>query len=339
MSTQPPVTQLREEEIRPQALMAEQQRRFSNDIARLLKSRAAFVEVSCPACEGTRRAPAWTKYELSYVTCLDCQTVYISPRPPPPVLDDYYRHSENYAYWNDVIFPASETARREKLFKPRAERLVEICKRHSIAGGTLLEIGAGFGTFGEEVKRLGYFNRFIAVEPTPRLAATCRSRGLEVLESPIEHVSLPDGSVDVIASFEVVEHLFSPRETLEKARRLLRPGGLMIVSVPSCGGFDVMLLKEKSSSVDVEHLNYFNNASLARLFEACGFDTLEVLTPGKLDAELVRTKVLAGEFSLAGDPFLQAVLVDRWAELGEAFQEFLAKHRLSSHLWLVARKG
>lgn len=338
MSSETPAVQLTEEEIRPQALMAEQQRRFANDIARLLKSKASFVKVPCPACEGTRSAPAWTKYELSYVTCLDCRTIYISPRPPPPVLDDYYRHSENYAYWNDVIFPASETARREKLFKPRAQRLVEICKRHSITGGTLLEVGAGFGTFGEEVKRLGYFSHFIAVEPTPHLAATCRSRGLEVLESPIEHVSLPDGTIDVIASFEVVEHLFSPRDILLKAHRLLRPGGVMIVSVPSSGGFDVMLLKDKSSSVDVEHLNYFNDASLSRLFEACGFRALEVLTPGKLDAELVRTKVLSGEFSVSDDPFLQTVLVDRWDELGAPFQEFLAQNRLSSHLWLVAQK-
>ncbi|MDP3157115.1 MAG: class I SAM-dependent methyltransferase [Archangium sp.] len=339
MIKQPENVQLSEEEIRPKALMVEQQRRFANDIARLLKSKASFVDVPCPACGSDRSAPAWVKYEMQYRGCLECQTIYISPRPPPPVLDDYYRHSENYAYWNDVIFPASESVRREKLFKPRAERVVEICRRHGVAGGTLLEIGAGFGTFGEEVKRLGYFGRFIAVEPTPHLAATCRSRGLDVLESPIEHVSLPEGTVDVIASFEVVEHLFSPNEILHKARRILRPGGLMIVSVPSSGGFDVMLLKEKSSSVDVEHLNYFNNASLARLFESCGFSTLEVLTPGKLDAELVRSKVLSGEVSLTNNAFLQTVLIDRWAELGDSFQEFLAKHQLSSHLWLVAQKG
>ncbi len=338
MSTTTPPVRLTEEEIRPQALMAEQQRRFANDIARLHKNKASFVQVACPACGGSRSAPSWVKYELSYVTCLDCQTIYISPRPPPAVLEDYYRHSENYAYWNDVIFPASETARREKLFKPRAQRLVEICKRHGVEGGTLLEVGSGFGTFGEEVKRLGFFSRFIAVEPTPNLAATCRGRGLEVLESPIEQVALPEGSIDVVASFEVVEHLFSPKDILEKAHRLLRPDGVMIVSVPSCGGFDVMLLKEKSSSVDVEHLNYFNPASLARLFKSCGFDTLEVLTPGKLDAELVRAKVLSGEFSVAADPFLQTVLVDRWDELGGPFQEFLAQNNLSSHLWLVAQK-
>ncbi|MCA2981645.1 MAG: class I SAM-dependent methyltransferase, partial [Myxococcaceae bacterium] len=188
-----------------------------------------------------------------------------------------------------------------------------------------------------EVTRLGLFKRFIAVEPTPHLASTCRRRGLEVLEAPIEKVSLPDGSIDVIASFEVVEHLFDPSAIFRKAADLLRLGGLMIVSVPSCSGFDVQLLREKSSSVDVEHLNYFTPESLSHLFERSGFDTVEVQTPGKLDAELVRSKILSGEFT-APDAFLQTVLVDRWNDLGGPFQDFLAANCLSSHLWVVARK-
>ncbi|MDP3238428.1 MAG: class I SAM-dependent methyltransferase [Myxococcales bacterium] len=330
-------TRLSENEIRPQELMSEQQRRFANDIARLHEHLGRFVKVACPACGGTDSHFEWEKYKLSYVSCASCRTIYINPRPPPDVLEHYYKSSENYAYWNDVIFPASEDVRREKLFKPRAERLIDICRRHGGEGGTLLEVGAGFGTFGQEVTKRGFFKRFIAVEPTPDLASTCRKRGLEVLESPIEKVTLPDASVDVIASFEVVEHLFDPSAILQKAARLLKPSGLMVVSVPSCSGFDVQLLCEKSSSVDVEHLNYFSPESLGLLFKRSGFETIEVQTPGKLDAELVRNKILAGEYA-APDPFLKTVLIDRWDELGGAFQDFLAANRLSSHLWLVARK-
>lgn len=335
MSTQN--LRLSENEIRPQGLMTEQQRRFARDVARLLESKTLFVEVECPACASLRWTFAWTKYELRYVTCDDCRTIYISPRPPPQVLEDYYRRSENYAYWNDVIFPASEDARREKLFKPRAARLLDICRRVGVDLGTALEIGAGFGTFGQEVLRLSAFRRFVAVEPTPHLAATCRSRGLEVIESPIEKVNLAGGSVDVIASFEVFEHLFDPATTLRAAHTLLKPGGLLVVSVPSAAGFDIQQLRELSSSVDVEHLNYFTPSSLTLLLDRCGFDTREVQTPGKLDAELVRSKVLDGSFLLT-DPFLRTVLVDRWEQLGGPFQDFLAANQLSSHLWVVATK-
>jgi hypothetical protein len=67
-----------------------------------------------------------------------------------------------------------------------------------------------------------------------------------------------------------------------------------------------------------------------------GFDVLEATTPGRLDAELVRDAVMRGERSL--DPFLQRVLVDEWDDLGWPFQQFLAANKLSSHMWIVARK-
>ena len=49
----------------------------------------------------------------------------------------------------------------------------------------LYDVGAGYGTFCEEVSRLG-FDRVIALEPEPHLAQTCRDKGLEVIEAPVE---------------------------------------------------------------------------------------------------------------------------------------------------------
>lgn len=332
-----PSGSLRETEIRPDHLMEEQARRYAEDVRRLLERRAEFVSVPCPACRADQAAFAFEKTGLTYVTCRRCQTMYVNPRPSPALLEHYYRTSENYAYWNRYIFPASEEARREKIFRPRAERIVEICRRHGVAGDYLLEVGPGFGTFCEEAKRTGYFKRVVAVEPVPDLAETCRKRGIEVLEKKVEQARLSE-PCDVVASFEVIEHLFSPREFLEGCASCLRPGGLLVVTCPNVKGFDIMVLQGRSSAVDAEHLNYFHPVSLSLLAADCGFQTLEVLTPGRLDAELVRKKALAGEIDLSSDPFLRRVLIDDWEALGGAFQQFLADYGLSSHLWLVARK-
>lgn len=98
------------------------------------------------------------------------------------------------------------------------------------------------------------------------------------------------------------------------------------------------LLKKTSDHVaGPNHLNYFHPQALALLLKSCGFEVLEVLTPGKLDAEIVRKRVLAGGFDLRPHPFLEQVLVDRWEKLGKVFQKFLAQNQLSSHMWLVAR--
>lgn len=329
---------IRENDIRPDSLFTEQAKRFASDIRRLLTRKSAFVSVLCPACDSARSRPAFEKFELSYLHCEECATIYMSPRPTPAILEHYYSTSENYAYWNEYIFPASENARRERIVRPRARRLAEICARHGIPREILLEVGAGFGTFCDEIGKLGLFSRAIAVEPTPGLAASCRAKGLEVLEMPIEHVNLESERVNVVASFEVVEHLFSPQDFVRACARLLSPGGALVLTCPNVKGFDIATLGPLSDAIDVEHLNYFHPESLSLLVARCGLETIEVITPGELDAELVRKKALGGLFDLSRFPFLKRILLDEWDRLGDPFQRFLSDNGLSSHLWLVARK-
>jgi SAM-dependent methyltransferase len=198
----------------------------------------------------------------------------------------------------------------------------------------MADIGAGFGTFCEEVAGRAVFDRVLAVEPTPALASACRERGLEVIEHPVESADLAAYDVDVVTAFEVIEHLFEPRAFVEQAAAALPAGGLLVLTCPNAAGFDVALLRERSTAIDHEHLNYFTPSSLELLVESCGFGAVEVTTPGRLDAEIAAAAARRGEIRL--DPFLEQVLVDRWDELGAPFQEFLATHRLSSHLWLAA---
>lgn len=327
---------MRENDIRPDELMDAQAARYLADVRRLLEGRAQFVEVACPACGSEQREAAWEKYTFRYQRCVDCETVYISPRPTPAQLATYYSTSENYAYWNKHIFPASEATRRERIFRPRAERVAAICDAQGVARGTLLEVGAGFGLFCEEATRVG-FTRTIALEPTPDLAATCRGRRLEVIESRIEDLAPGTMACDVVASFEVIEHLFAPGDFIALCRGLLKPSGLLILTCPNVHGFDIAMLAEKSVAVDTEHLNYFHPRSLTRLVERHGFEVLETSTPGQLDADLVRKAALAGQLDLSRDAFLRRVLVDEYDRLGPPFQRFLAENGLSSHMWIVAR--
>jgi len=332
-------TKLTEEEIRPKNLMTGQKVAALTDVGRLLTRYSEFVEVDCPACGAHRRTAQYSKNGLRYVRCEDCQTLYVSPRPTAEVLAWFYPDSPNYAYWNAHIFPASEVSRRTRIFVPRVNRLLEICARHQTRTDSLLEVGAGFGTFCAELMSRNVFKRVVAVEPTPGLAISCRERGIEVLEMPIEEVTLQSTDLfDVVASFEVIEHLFSPLDFALQMVRLLRPGGLLLLTCPNGQGFDIETLGPVSDTVDHEHLNYFNAASLEKMLRRVGLDVLESFTPGLLDAELVRNKVLEGSFDLSHQPFLKRVLLDGWEQHGQAFQDYLIAQGLSSNLWVLARK-
>ena len=141
-----------------------------------------------------------------------------------------------------------------------------------------------------------------------------------------------------MANFEVLEHLFSPFEFLEAAVGCLKPGGLLMLTCPNGQGFDVETLGVLSDTVDHEHLNYFNPKSIKIAFERAGLEVLEISTPGVLDADLVRNKILSGDFDISSQPFLKKVLIDDWEKSGTDFQNFLVDNGLSSNMWIVARR-
>jgi 2-polyprenyl-3-methyl-5-hydroxy-6-metoxy-1,4-benzoquinol methylase len=329
---------LSEKELCPEDLLAEQEAAFARDIARMHRRAAEFVNVSCPACRGEDSSHAFEKYGFRFRSCNSCRTLYMSPRPSQAVMADYYSNSENYAYWARYIFPASEASRREKIHKPWLERVVDLCDRHGVPRGTLLEIGPGFGTFASVATQSGKFERVLAVEPTPEMAQACRERGVTVIQKRVEDIGREVGRIDVMVSFEVIEHLFEPAGYVAQCAALLPPGGLLVLSCPNGLGFDIAMLGEKALAVDAEHVNLFNPQSLTGLLQRSGFAVLEASTPGRLDAELVREAALKGEIDLGTDPFLKRVLLEEWDALGWPFQQFLAANNLSSHMWIAARR-
>jgi 2-polyprenyl-3-methyl-5-hydroxy-6-metoxy-1,4-benzoquinol methylase/ribosomal protein S27E len=330
--------QFSEEDIRPKNVTEGAKTAILKDLGRLLMNRDKFVDVFCPACNSDKFVPTYKKFGLDYVSCNNCGTLYINPRPSPEVLEKCYKESDVYAYWDKYIFPSSEKARREKMFKPRVDKLLEFCKKYNIATDSILEVGAAYGTFCEEMTSKNVFKRIVAIEPTPGLAQTCRNKNIETIESPVEKVSFPeDKKFDVVVSFEVIEHLFSPVDFINQCKHFLKPGGLFVATCPNGKGFDFVVLKELCNSIDYEHLNYFNPYSLNLLLARCDFETLEILTPGRLDAEIVRKKILGGEFDVSNSPFLKQVLIDNWETVSIPFQNFLAENQLSSSMWIIAK--
>lgn len=328
---------MKEEEIRPSQLMSEELRLRKEDIQTLLTRHGEFVEVPCPACSGRGTVFKFEKDGFRFVQCNTCESLYINPRPSFDLLKDYYTYSKSIRYWNEYIFPASEEIRRTQIFKPRVQKVIELCIKHGVERNTLVDVGAGFGTFCEVVKQLEFFRDVIAVEPGSGLAETCRKKGITTLAQPIEDVTMAE--VDVITNFELIEHLFAPQEFLKACHRVLRQDGLLILTTPNIKGFDLAVLQELSDNIaGPNHLNYFHPDSLSGLLEECGFETVEMITPGKLDAEIVRTKILSGELNTAINPFLKTILIDAWERIGSKFQDFLAEAGLSSHLWMVSKK-
>ncbi|MEN6350426.1 MAG: class I SAM-dependent methyltransferase [Syntrophomonas sp.] len=328
---------MKENDIRDNDLVKEILKLAAIDRQKLLNLHEEFVSIPCPACYGNDFNYLFAKDGFKFLECCSCGTWFINPRPTAAMLEDYYKTAESIRFWNERLIPQSENTRREVIFKPRVEKVIDLCRQYGIETNRLVEAGAGFGIFCEEMNKTGFFKEVIAVEPNPELVATCRSKGIKVVEDVIENTKLPE--VNVICSFELIEHLFWPEDFIKACANALPSGGIFICTTPNVRGFDMSLLRDKSDNIGgPTHINYFHPDSLKDLLSRCGFQFLEVLTPGKLDAELVRKKVLANELDLDNRPFLNRILVEDWEQLGTAFQQFLADNVLSSHMWMVAQK-
>jgi 2-polyprenyl-3-methyl-5-hydroxy-6-metoxy-1,4-benzoquinol methylase len=264
----------------------------------------------------------------------------MSPRPTPALMEYYYSHSENYAVWNKYIFPRSEASRRDRICRPNLDRIMAECRQRGISRPALLEIGPGFGTFAALAQESGFFSAVTVIERTPDMVAACQARGLDVIESSLEDVdSSRSGFADVAACFEVIEHVFDPSDFLMGVSRMLKPGGLFVFTCPNGGGFDTTLLQAASPAVDTEHVNLFNPKSIGVLLGRCGFEVESVDTPGRLDVELARRAVLAGDLDVSSQPFWRKLLIDEYDSLGGEFQRFLVQHRLSGNMRVMAIKS
>jgi SAM-dependent methyltransferase len=311
---------------------------LAEDAARLAGRRAEFVEVACPFCGATAPCQAFEKQGFPYQECGECASLYASPRPSAELLLDYALNSPAVEFWSSHFYRQTAAARREKIFLPRARQIRDVALELGHRNGcTLADIGAGYGLFLQESAELGFFTELLAVEPDARLAEICRAQGFPVLEEWVEELSDAGPKVELATAFEVLEHVFDPARFLTSSARLLRPGGVLLVTTLAASGFDIQVLWERSRSVSPpQHLNFPTPAGLRRLAERVGLEVVRISTPGQLDVDIVRNVLLADPE--APVPRFARMLASADEATREGFQRFLQAHNLSSHIHILVRR-
>lgn len=328
---------MKEAEIRPRALFDRYLELLQDDIAQFFSDRSGFVDVPCPGCGGGDGETELEKWGFPFRVCAACGSLFACPRPDPGALARYYQGSAAVRFWNTAFYRETEEARREKIFRPRADLVAEWAGRLGIGrDAACVDIGAGYGIFLEEIAARGLFTRVLGIEPVHSLAEICRAKGFRIVEKTVEAVESGEIGAGVATAFEVLEHVFDPGAFLRASRRVLRPGGILVLTTLTSSGFDIQVLWEHARSVHPPlHLNFLSVEGMQRLAERCGFQVVELTTPGRLDVNIVEN-ALAENPALAVPRFVRTLLAREEAARAE-FQAFLQRHRLSSHMRVIAR--
>ena len=95
------------------------------------------------------------------------------------------------------------------------------------------EIGAGNGFVARGLAGQGL--DVVAVEPGFSGAIEAARRGVETIAASLGDLELPDGSLPAAGAMDVIEHLEDPAPLLDEIRRVLVPGGLLLLTVPAFG--------------------------------------------------------------------------------------------------------
>jgi SAM-dependent methyltransferase len=325
---------MKEEDIRPQGVFQEYLRLSQLDALTWFGSGDRTV-LPCPGCGSQEFESVFEKHGFAYSRCRHCATLYQSPRPARGVFESFYSSAPSSSYWADTFFPTVAESRRSRIFKPRVQRIESICRERDLLPATIVDVGAGWGIFLEEWGKLFPTSRRVAIEPSAALASRCREAGLEVMECFAEDV--PDQAVsgDLVTCFEVLEHVYSPLEFASVMLRLVRPGGIAVVSTLCADGFDLAVLQSRSDSIfPPHHINFLSKEGLRRVFSRAGFSSVDVITPGQLDVEIVRNHFAANPEFASQHRFLANLVSDSVA--AEAFQGLLQESGLSSHAWVIA---
>lgn len=107
-----------------------------------------------------------------------------------------------------------------------------------VAGRTVLDAGCGVG-WGSMLLAGAGAESVVAVDISPVAIEAAREReGAEDVDfrvSDLEDLPLEDDSVDVVVCFEAIEHVYRPAVALDEVRRVLRPGGMLLISSPNRG--------------------------------------------------------------------------------------------------------
>ncbi len=153
------------------------------------------------------------------------------------------------------------------------KKLIEKTTRKS--SGTLLDIGAGTGTFVAAMQDAGW--QVLGMEPDDTARANALEKHSIILQHPTFLFELENKRFDVITLWHVLEHIHRLQDYIQVFHRTLKDDGYLIIAVPNYTSNDAQHYKEQWAAYDVpRHLYHFSPKSMQKLMYLNGFEVMSV---------------------------------------------------------------
>lgn len=276
----------------------------------------------CPICSAALPEPAIEAPDRLHGTggthhvarCQVCGAGATFPRVTDEQLAAFY--PDEYGPYSERMSAAERMASRLiRAFQGwSAMRAAPLSALRERAAGRAVDVGCGRGDLAATL--IGHGWTMTGVEPSPSACAAAAARGIDARCGTLTTVALEPESYDAAVFRHSLEHTNDPLDSLRTVRAAVRPGGLVLITVPNFGSWQARRFGGCWFHLDLpRHRSHFTAAALERALRAADLEVVSVSTsssavglPGSLQYRLfgrclfpggLRLRVASGLCALA----------------------------------------
>ena len=244
-----------------------------------------LVHVQCCICESDDTEPVGTGKDFEYnssadtflaMRCNTCGLVYLNPRPDISGFERIYPANYHAFDFSEKEFGFVYKVRSGL----EAKRLLNCCKGLA-ADARILDVGCGDGFHLRLLRQYGNKSWTLeGIDFDKRAVEMAKKSGLIVHRGSVESIELPQNAYDLAFMIQTIEHLEKPDEVLRSIRKLLKPGGKLVIVTDSTDAFDFRFFKRSywGGYHFPRHWSLFNQNSLTMLAKKTGFEVASLGT-------------------------------------------------------------
>ncbi|MDQ4123036.1 MAG: class I SAM-dependent methyltransferase [Acidobacteriota bacterium] len=252
---------------------------------RTLGKALRLEQTRCCLCETEDAEPIGVGEDFEYRTsddvflamrCRACGLVYLNPRPAPEEFQTIYPSNYHAFEFSPDQFGFVYRVRR----RLEARRLLNWCSRLP-ATARILDVGCGDGFHLDVLKEFGKKSwQLEGIDTDERAVRAGEQKGLKIHCGTLETADLPANAYDLVLLIQTIEHVASPPELLRQIRRVLKPGGKLVIITDNTDSPDFRIFKGRywGGYHFPRHWNLFNPKTMRALAEKCEFEPEKIVT-------------------------------------------------------------
>jgi 2-polyprenyl-3-methyl-5-hydroxy-6-metoxy-1,4-benzoquinol methylase len=205
--------------------------------------------------------------------CQSCKLVSLNPRPGAGELMTFY--PDTYvAYTRPLQDEVNAIAKKDRGYG--LYKRIKFIEKY-IQGGRILDVGCATGSFleacGQYWQKQPSQWQLYGIEPNEHAAQIAQKASrADIQIGMLEAAHYPDHFFDVVTLWDVLEHVYEPRDTLVEIRRILKPQGVLVFSLPNLDSWDAAIFGKYWVGYDVpRHMHVFSQKTLNMLLSQAHF--------------------------------------------------------------------